>query len=303
MTEKDRDKDRNDSASAESMVKASLDFWESTANLWFGVMKTAMSAPGFPGAASKAEENDRRDTPPESDAQSEFDRFWRAYFRSLQGAGDAPAGVIPEMALKIMEPLWNQLASFSKPAADREKVGLEEFSEFVRGVSRTWFGSYEEEMKKYLNMPQLGPMRYYQERLNMTVDRFQTFRGRLLEFAGIFYGPIEESLHLMEEEMKSADGKGEEFLKDHRAWYRTWISKLEKKYMEMLRSSNYISTLQETLKALYEYRKARQQFLIDVLQDFPIPTNREMDEVYKDLYRIKKRLKALERRGEGNEKR
>ncbi len=65
----------------------------------------------------------------------------------------------------------------------------------------------------------------------------------------------------------------------------------------MLRSENYIETLRNTLSALYDYRKVRQQFLIDLLQDLPIPTNREMDEVYKDLYLIKKRLAKLEKEG------
>jgi len=107
----------------------------------------------------------------------------------------------------------------------------------------------------------------------------------------------------MEEEMLSGEGKKAEILEDPRAWYRTWIGKLEKRYLDMLRSPDYIETLRETLKALYEYRKVRQQFLIDLLQDLPIPTNREMDEVYKDLYRIKKRLTVLERRERGHEKR
>jgi hypothetical protein len=135
----------------------------------------------------------------------------------------------------------------------------------------------------------------------MTIDRFRVFRSRMMDFARLLYSPLESSLLLMEEEIRSGEGKGESVLKEPRALYQAWIPKLEKAYMEMLRSANYTETLQETLKALYEYRKVRQQFLIDVLQQLPIPTNREMDEVYKDLYRIKKRLTKLERRGGGHE--
>ena len=302
MTEKDRERGRGESEPLESLTKASLDFWESTANLWFGVMKTAAEGQGFPGADSEAGTADRKKPGAGEDPRAAFDQFWQAYFRSLQGSGDAPSGAIPEMALKIMEPLWNQLASFSPPASEERKKSFEDISEFFRKVSRAWFGSYEEEMRKYLNLPQLGLMRYYQERLNLTVDRFQTFRGRLMDFAHLFYAPIEESVLMMEEEMLSGEGKKAEILEDPRAWYRTWIGKLEKRYLDMLRSPDYIDTLRETLKALYEYRKVRQQFLIDLLQDLPIPTNREMDEVYKDLYRIKKRLKAIERRESGHEK-
>ena len=206
MTEKDRERGRGESEPLESLTKASLDFWESTANLWFGVMKTAAEGQGFPGAGGESGMADRKKPGAGEDPRAAFDQFWQAYFRSLQGSGDAPSGALPEMALKIMEPLWNQLASFSPPAAEERKKSFEDISEFFRKVSRAWFGSYEEEMRKYLNLPQLGLMRYYQERLNLTVDRFQAFRGRLMDFAHLFYAPIEESVLRRGEESGNSRG-------------------------------------------------------------------------------------------------
>jgi polyhydroxyalkanoate synthesis regulator phasin len=307
MTEKDRDRQEKGNAAVESWTKASLDFWEASANLWFGAMKDILPQTAPSGAGGETASEGRKDPMPEADLRNAFDQFWKAYFQGLQAVGGessrGQSGVLSEGIVKLFEPLWSHIAALSKTAADREREGTEGFSEFVEETSRAWFGTYDEELRKYLNMPQLGLTRYYQEHLNTTIDRFQVFRSRLTDFARLLYRPLEESLRLMEEEMRAGEEKGEAVLKEPRAWYRAWIPKLEKNYLDMLRSENYIETLRKTLNALYEYRKVRQQFLIDVLQDFPIPTNREMDEVYKDLYLIKKRLAKLEKKGGGHEER
>lgn len=301
MTEKNRDRQGKGDAAVESWNRATLDFWEASANVWFGAMKSILPKTALSGAGGEAAAEDRKDPAPEEDLRGAFDRFWKAYFQGLQGAGgeaaQGPSGFLTEGIAKLFEPLWNRMAAFSETAADREREGMEGFSEFMEDTSRVWLGAYEEELRKYLNMPQLGLTRYYQERFNRTIDRFQVFRGRLMDFARLLYRPLEDSLRLMEEEMRTGEEKGEAVLKEPRAWYRSWIPKLEKNYLEMLRSENYIETLRNTLSALYDYRKVRQQFLIDLLQDLPIPTNREMDEVYKDLYLIKKRLAKLEKEG------
>lgn len=305
MTEKDRDREGKGDIAMESWTRASLDFWETSANMWFGAMKNVLSQPMPPGSGGKAGTEGARDEMPGEDLRKAFDQFWRTYFQSFQKTdGDqaaGPAGFLPEGIFKIFEPVLNQFAALWQPPAVQGGKSLEGFSEFMEETSRSWFGTYEEELRKYLNMPQLGLTRYYQERLNRTIDRFQVLRSRMMDFAHLFYKPLEESLLLIEEEMRLAEGKEEALLKDPRAWYQAWISKLERKYLEMLRSEDYIETLRNTLNALYDYRKVRQQFLIDLLQDLPIPTNREMDEVYKDLYLIKKRLTKLEKRGIGHE--
>jgi archaellum component FlaC len=43
---------------------------------------------------------------------------------------------------------------------------------------------------------------------------------------------------------------------------------------------------------------AKQEFLRDGLQQLPIPTNKDMDDLYKELYLLKKRIKALEKKVE-----
>jgi polyhydroxyalkanoate synthesis regulator phasin len=69
-----------------------------------------------------------------------------------------------------------------------------------------------------------------------------------------------------------------------------------------MRTPEYTVTLGNTMKALRDFRVARTQLFMDVLQDLPIPTNKDMDELYKDLYLLKKRVKELEKKVKGYER-
>ncbi|HEX7505094.1 MAG TPA: poly(R)-hydroxyalkanoic acid synthase subunit PhaE, partial [Syntrophales bacterium] len=118
----------------------------------------------------------------------------------------------------------------------------------------------------------------------------------LTEFLQMLMIPMEKSYYGVQEEIVKLEKEGKAAIKDSRALYQLWIQKLEDHYMTLLRSDEYMNTLRETLNSLHDFRAARAEFFMDLLQNLPIPTNKEMDELYKDLYILKKRGKELERK-------
>jgi polyhydroxyalkanoate synthesis regulator phasin len=66
--------------------------------------------------------------------------------------------------------------------------------------------------------------------------------------------------------------------------------------MTLFKSPEYSQTLGKTLNAMGEYTVARKKILEDVLQMLPVPTHSEVDELYKEIYLLKKRLKKLEKK-------
>jgi polyhydroxyalkanoate synthesis regulator phasin len=46
---------------------------------------------------------------------------------------------------------------------------------------------------------------------------------------------------------------------------------------------------------LEAFSVAKNQFLQDLLQSLPVPTHKEMDDLYKELYALKKKVKSLEK--------
>jgi polyhydroxyalkanoate synthesis regulator phasin len=66
--------------------------------------------------------------------------------------------------------------------------------------------------------------------------------------------------------------------------------------MTLFQSPEYIRTLNKTLDTMSEFSKAKKEILQDFLNMLPVPTHKEMDELYKEIYLLKKRIKELEKK-------
>ena len=151
---------------------------------------------------------------------------------------------------------------------------------------------YEQEFQKYLHIPQFGLPRFYQEKIGNLLDKFNLFHLHLSELGYLFSVPIEKTNRVMQDEMEGMIDKGE-FFDDANKGYDKWVKVLEGHYMVLLKSPKYTTVLKKTIDSMAEYRNARDEVLCQVLKLLPIPTNREMDEVYKELHTVKKQLKNL----------
>jgi len=232
-----------------------------------------------------------------------FSEIWQALFNLINKpvTGEFhPVSSLPEWILKASQPLWSGYLLFQKQWMEgEEKVSageLEGFANLSQKMTKALLEMYEKDFGQILNMPQLGLTRAYQERANQTIEKFIHFQGGLTEFVQFLLIPMEKTYLAVQEEIKNLEEQGQETLKDSKVYYQLWIRKLEGNYMALLKSTEYTEKLGETMKALHDYRIAKSQLFMDILQNLPIPTNKDMDELYKDLYLLKKRVKELEKK-------
>jgi polyhydroxyalkanoate synthesis regulator phasin len=64
--------------------------------------------------------------------------------------------------------------------------------------------------------------------------------------------------------------------------------------MNLFQSKEYTDALHNTLDKMEDFVLAKNDALRDILQFLPIPTTKEMDELYMEFYQLKKRVKELE---------
>ena len=83
---------------------------------------------------------------------------------------------------------------------------------------------------------------------------------------------------------------------DPKKYYQIWIKILEDHYMTLFQSPEYIRTLNKTLDSMSEFSKAKKEILQDFLNMLPVPNHKEMDELYKEIHFLKKRIKELEKK-------
>lgn len=159
---------------------------------------------------------------------------------------------------------------------------------------KAWSAFYEKELRQYLKVPQLGLVRFYQERFNHAVDRYNIMNAKLGDFLQILMLPMEKSFKVLHEKIEE-QVRVRRLPEDPHEHYRLWVKILEGHYMTLFKSPEYTKALAETLTAFEEFINARNRIFADLMQSLPIPTNKDLDDLYGELYHLKKRVRELEK--------
>lgn len=152
---------------------------------------------------------------------------------------------------------------------------------------------YEKEFSRYLKLPQVGMGRLYQERLLHALDKMNVLQLVLSDFTHMLYLPVEKSLNSLQKEMARMAESGDLDEKS-KTYYDLWIKLLEGHYMELFKEPEYAEAMGKTMSSLNDFVEARQAVINDVLLQLNIPSSQDLDELSKEIYLLKKRVRVLE---------
>ncbi len=183
---------------------------------------------------------------------------------------------------------WLEKRSDAKDPFDAQAMD----KEFLR----QWTEAYEDEFSQYLKVPQIGLGRFYQERAMHAADKLNVFQSAFSEFLHVLYLPIEKSIKSLQEKMTEMAQADEPLDDKPKTYYNLWIRLLEGHYMELFKQQEFIDTLHKTLGALEEYSSAKHAVVKDLLKMYAIPSHEDLDELYKEIYLLKKRMRAHEKK-------
>jgi polyhydroxyalkanoate synthase subunit PhaE len=211
---------------------------------------------------------------------------------------------LPEVVAKMMKPAMEGFFHLQQEWMERvgrigKSTAAYDFENMDQEAFRAWLEIYENEFRRFLNIPQLGLTRSYQERFTQAADKFNIFQATAAEFLSVLYLPVEKSFKVMQKQLAAMADEGK-IPEKSKELYRLWVKILEGHYMTLFKSPEYAEALRRILDALGEFNVSRQQILQDALQSFPIPTLKEMDEFYKEIYLLKKRVRELEKKHNGD---
>ncbi len=156
---------------------------------------------------------------------------------------------------------------------------------------QAWVDFHQKEIQPLLRVPQVGLTRFYQEKMNRLVDQFASYQGAMGAFQNLLCLPLEKSLQEVRARLEK--DKKEKHSGDLKEYYSYWIQVLEGHYMQLFQSPEWNWTLCRLVDEASSFRMSKDEIMMDFLQFLPIPTNRDMDEVYKELYTLKKMVKEL----------
>lgn len=176
-----------------------------------------------------------------------------------------------------------------------ETLSQADIQELDRELLRQWNETYQQEFSKYLNVPQIGLSRLYQERGLKAVDKMNAFQLELSSFLHMLYMPIEKSLQTLQEEMTSMAESGT-MDEDSKTYYNLWIKSMEGHYMELFKQDEYCEAMHRTLLSLNEYSEAKNEVMNDFFKQMNMPTMEDIDDLSKEIYQLKKRIRVLEKK-------
>ena len=292
-----KDEQSRSDPSMDAWMKSIGDFWTGVWRMWSDTVQTA-SDTGSEKASTAGAEGGAR-------AQMEAAaRSWKAMGAILSDSGRMEslfkgAGTLPEILMRMAHTTMDgflqiQQKGFERLGSIGKATEAYRFEDLDENLFRAWKEIYEKEFQRYLHLPQLGLMRFYQEKVNRMVDKHTVFQSTLAEFFRLLYLPMPRSMAVLQQQVEEMADRGE-MPDDSKTLYQLWIKILEGHYMKLFQSPEYVETLGKTLDTMAEFSSAKNEVLEDFLGTFPIPTQSEVDALYRELHRLKRRIRELEK--------
>ncbi|MCX7703013.1 MAG: hypothetical protein N2234_02775 [Planctomycetota bacterium] len=159
-------------------------------------------------------------------------------------------------------------------------------------VYEGWKKAYEETVGKLLKTPQVGPVRVPTEIFLHTMDSAIRYLAAMNDFYLMLQARWLEAMEEVAEQMPQIyeQGKGAETF---RKFYELVIQTAERHYNEMFRSASFKEMLSLVSDTMLDFTKDRQELLDWVMKNLTLPTRKEVDELQKEVFGLKKRIKEL----------
>lgn len=150
-------------------------------------------------------------------------------------------------------------------------------------------------LQKALSIPQIGLTREYQEKINRTIDKMTAFNISAVEFMQLLSLPIEKAFILIQKDAAEMTTSAE-MSGDPKKLYNKWLEKVESGYNDLYYSPDYTRHLGHTLNTMSEMKSAYEDILHDGIKIAGLADQKDLDELARDIYLIRKAVKAVEKK-------
>jgi polyhydroxyalkanoate synthase subunit PhaE len=274
-------------------IKWTMDFWETMAQM----------GPG-PAGSGRSGGQGSRETAGSADPWLASLNLWQAFFSLLTEPGtvaavfqdiQAPSKII----LKMAQAGWGGYFYLHQQWLEGwqgggSPAGEDAYETLDQDIFKTCNEIFEQDFHRLLTLPHLSPTGLPQEGSIRATVAFNQFQAAMAEFIYLLYLPVKKSLRAMRGGGGAA--RQENPPEDFKDYYREWLKIMEGHYMTLFQSGEYARTLTHTLHALEDFTTAKQELLSEAMAALGLPTRREMDDLYREIYLLKKSMKVLGRR-------
>jgi class III poly(R)-hydroxyalkanoic acid synthase PhaE subunit len=267
-----------------------MDFWDTMAQMGPGLGRVGQS-----GAQVS------RETAGSGDPWLAALNLWQAFFSLLTEPGtvtavfqgiQAPSKII----LRMAQAGWGGYFYLHQQwlegwQGNGSPSGEEGYENLDQDIFKACNEIFEQDFRRLLNLPHLCLDGLSQERVIRATVEYNRFQAAMAEFIYLLFLPVKKSLQAMGAVW--VDDGTEKPPEDFKEYYKRWLKILEGHYMTLFQSAEYIRTLTHTLNALEDFTLAKQELQSEAMAALGLPTRREIDDLYREIYLLKKSMKGL----------
>jgi len=279
-----------------------LSLWIQTASQFWGTMLQTWSAATTGDQAASEEDGTTK-----SRSQESLEAVLKTWQRlssvaTEPGAMDAFShltGTLPEISQKMVRASWQGWFHLQQQWLERAgRIGQStqaySFAHVEEDTFKAWADIYEKEFRQFLHIPQLGLTRFYQEKYYQALDHFNRFQTAFAEYMYLFYLPMDQAFKALQDDVAKMAEEGK-LPDDLNTYYKLWVKILEGHYMNLFKSPEYLKVMGKALDTFEQFLQARNAITQDVLRAMAVPTQNDMDDLYKEIYLLKKKIRKLEK--------
>jgi hypothetical protein len=210
------------------------------------------------------------------------------------------SGAMPEMLLKLAQTSFRGFLEMQEKMVQKlgrlgKSAEAYTFADLDENIFQAWADVYEKEFRQFLQVPQLGMLRSYQEKANEATDKYAFFLASMTELFRLLGLPFKRSMQVMQEKLAEMADQGI-LPDDTKGYYNLWVKILEGHFMTLYQTPEYVETLGKTVNYLAEFVTARDAALEDMVSTLPLAKKSDFDDLARELHEVKKRLRKLEQR-------
>jgi hypothetical protein len=143
--------------------------------------------------------------------------------------------------------------------------------------------------------------------MSQNMDAYSSLANKMMQY-NIKFGELQyltyttgmKAMQKVAERMQERVANGEEF-KGMNSLYAEWLNTSDKVFVELFESEAYSKVQAEVASLQHNIRKEGEAIMEKMMSNVPVITRTEMDDTYKTIHDLKKRVNELEKALEAKE--
>lgn len=205
-------------------------------------------------------------------------------------------------ASKLVETWGSSAQNFVGPWAEAIQKSAGSYPDMLSGNAdaglsafHTMYGAFENTFGKVFKMPKVGKDRDKIELMMTCLDKCSVYTAKNTEFQHKMYVVGQQAMNKVMEAISKRVKEGAE-IKTYDEFFRLWTDINEDEYFELFKTDEFSNLQGAMLDSALDARRHIHQLMELYLEDYPIALRSEMNDVYKTVYDLRRKVRELDKK-------